>query len=120
MLPLKSATIDSDLSAVLALKTNQIKICVNENIKQPINNTEDTPVSQEAFSQLESNYSKDYYNQYRYPGSYVAPQPSIDSQAELLKNRQVLDEAIRKLEKKYDNIIKDIQNDIEEETLDEK
>ena len=58
---------------------------MNENIKQPTNNTEDTPVSQEAFSQLESNYSKDYYNQYRYPGSYVAPQSSIDSQAELLK-----------------------------------
>lgn len=58
---------------------------INENIKQPSNNTEDSPVSQEAFTQLESNYSKDYYKQYRYPGSYVAPQSSIDSQAELLK-----------------------------------
>lgn len=65
--------------------TNLETTNINENIKQPINNTEDTPVSQEAFSQLKSNYSKDYYNQYRYPGSYVAPQPSIDSQAELLK-----------------------------------
>ena len=44
----------------------------------------------------------------------------IKTQAELLKNRQILDEAIRKLEKKYDNIIKDIQNDIEEERPDEK
>jgi hypothetical protein len=44
----------------------------------------------------------------------------IKTQAELLKNRQMLDEAIRKLEKKYDNIIKDIQNDIEEERPDEK
>lgn len=65
--------------------TNLETTNINENIKQPTNNTEDTPVSQEAFSELESNYSKDYYNQYRYPGSYVAPQPSIDSQAELLK-----------------------------------
>ena len=37
----------------------------------------------------------------------------VRTQVELLKNRQVLDEAIKKLEKKYDNIIKDIQNDIE-------
>jgi len=44
----------------------------------------------------------------------------IKTQAELLKNRQMLDEAIKKLEKKYDNIIKDIQNDIEEEQTDEK
>jgi transposase-like protein len=44
----------------------------------------------------------------------------IKTQVELLKNRQVLDEAIKKLEKKYDNIIKDIQNDIEEERPDEK
>jgi len=40
----------------------------------------------------------------------------IKTQAELLKNREILDQAIKKLEKKYDNIIKDIQNDIEEET----
>ena len=39
----------------------------------------------------------------------------IRSQAQLLKNRQVLDEAIKKLEKKYDKIIKDIQNDIDGE-----
>lgn len=39
----------------------------------------------------------------------------IKTQAELLKNRQILDEAIKKLEKKYDNIIKDIQNDIDGE-----
>lgn len=45
---------------------------------------------------------------------------NIRSQAELLKKRELLDEAIKKLEKKYDNIIKDIQNDIEEETVDEK
>lgn len=44
----------------------------------------------------------------------------IRTQAELLKKRELLDEAIKKLEKKYDNIIKDIQNDIEEETADEK
>lgn len=44
----------------------------------------------------------------------------IRTQAELLKKRELLDEAIKKLEKKYDNIIKDIQNDIEEETTDEK
>lgn len=45
---------------------------------------------------------------------------NIRTQAELLKKRELLDEAIKKLEKKYDNIIKDIQNDIEEETVDEK
>jgi|688.fasta_scaffold109415_3 hypothetical protein len=39
----------------------------------------------------------------------------IKTQGELLKNRQILDEAIKKLEKKYDNIIKDIQNDIDGE-----
>ena len=41
----------------------------------------------------------------------------IKTQAELFKNRQVLDEAIKKLEKKYDNIIKDVEsnNDIVEE-----
>lgn len=39
----------------------------------------------------------------------------VRTQAELLKNRQVLDEAIKKLEKKYDNIIKDIENDIDNE-----
>lgn len=44
----------------------------------------------------------------------------IKTQGELLKNRQILDEAIKKLEKKYDNIIKDIQNDLEEEIPDEK
>jgi len=44
----------------------------------------------------------------------------IRTQAELLKKRELLDEAIKKLEKKYDNIIKDIQNNIEEETSDEK
>ena len=42
------------------------------------------------------------------------------TQAQLYKNRQILSEAIVKLEKKYDNIIKDIQNDIEEEAQDEK
>ena len=46
---------------------------------------EDRPIPPEAFSQLESTYSKDYYKQYKYPGSYVASQPSIDSQSELLK-----------------------------------
>jgi hypothetical protein len=35
------------------------------------------------------------------------------TQIELLKKREILDEAIKKLEKKYDNIIKDIQNNIE-------
>jgi transposase-like protein len=45
---------------------------------------------------------------------------NIRTQAELLKKRELLDEAIKKLEKKYDNIIKDIQNDIEEESPDEK
>lgn len=39
----------------------------------------------------------------------------IKSQAQLLKNRQVLDEAIKKIEKKYDIIIKDIQNNIDGE-----
>ena len=39
----------------------------------------------------------------------------VRTQAQLLKNRQVLDEAITKLEKKYDNIIKDIESDIDNE-----
>jgi hypothetical protein len=37
----------------------------------------------------------------------------IKTQAELYKNRQILYEAIKKLEKKYDNIIKDIENNNE-------
>ncbi len=43
----------------------------------------------------------------------------MKSQAQLLKNRQYLIENVEKLEKKYDNIIKDIQEDIEEESEDE-
>ena len=39
----------------------------------------------------------------------------IKSQAQLLKNRQYLIDSVEKLEKKYDNIISDIQNDIESE-----
>ena len=38
----------------------------------------------------------------------------MKSQAQLLKNREYLIESVEKLEKKYDNIIKDIQSDIEE------
>ena len=37
----------------------------------------------------------------------------MKSQAQLLKNREYLIENVEKLEKKYDNIIKDIQDDIE-------
>jgi len=81
----------------------------------------DTPVtSQEAFTQLESAYSKDYYKQYNqqynqqnnqpngtnidnlYQGSYVAPQPSIDSQPELLR--------------KLDNILHLLEEQQEEKT----
>jgi uncharacterized protein (DUF885 family) len=43
----------------------------------------------------------------------------MKSQAQLLKNREYLIESVEKLEKKYDNIIKDIQNDIEEASEDE-
>ena len=43
----------------------------------------------------------------------------MKSQAQLLKNRQYLIESVEKLEKKYDNIIKDIQNDIESGEEDE-
>lgn len=43
----------------------------------------------------------------------------MKSQAQLLKNRQYLIESVEKLEKKYDNIIKDIQNDIESMDEDE-
>jgi len=43
----------------------------------------------------------------------------IKSQGELLKNRKYLIESVEKLEKKYDNIIKDIQNDIESDDEDE-
>lgn len=38
----------------------------------------------------------------------------IKSQGELLKNRQYLIDSVEKLEKKYDAIIEDIKNDIEE------
>lgn len=38
----------------------------------------------------------------------------MKSQGQLLKNRQYLIESVEKLEKKYDNIIKDIENDIED------
>jgi len=37
----------------------------------------------------------------------------IKSQAQLLKNREYLIQSVEKLEKKYDNIISDIQNNIE-------
>ncbi len=43
----------------------------------------------------------------------------MKTQAELLKNRQYLIDAVEKLEKKYDNIIEDIKNDIESEEEDE-
>ena len=43
----------------------------------------------------------------------------MKSQAELLKRREYLVESVEKLEKKYDNIIKDIENDIEEESENE-
>ena len=43
----------------------------------------------------------------------------MKSQAELLKNRQYLIESVEKLEKKYDNIIEDIKNDIESVDEDE-
>ncbi len=43
----------------------------------------------------------------------------MKSQAQLLKNRQYLIDAVEKLEKKYDNIISDIQNDIESVDEDE-
>ena len=43
----------------------------------------------------------------------------MKSQAQLLKNRQYLIESVEKLEKKYENIIKDIQNDIESDEEDE-
>ena len=43
----------------------------------------------------------------------------MKSQAQLLKNRQYLIESVSKLEEKYDNIIKDIQNDIESGEEDE-
>lgn len=38
----------------------------------------------------------------------------MKSQAQLLKNREYLIESVEKLEKKYDNIIKDIESNIEE------
>lgn len=44
----------------------------------------------------------------------------IKSQAELLKKRDILHEAIRKMEKKYDKIIKDIQNNDDSEEKNEK
>ena len=43
----------------------------------------------------------------------------MKSQAQLLKNRQYLIESVEKLERKYENIIKDIQNDIESDEEDE-
>ena len=43
----------------------------------------------------------------------------IKSQGELLKNRQLLIDSVEKLEKKYESIIKDIQNNIEQEEKDE-
>jgi len=38
----------------------------------------------------------------------------MKSQAQLLKKREYLIESVEKLERKYDNIIKDIENDREE------
>lgn len=43
----------------------------------------------------------------------------MKSQAQLLKNREYLIESVEKLEKKYDNIIADIEADIEEANSDE-
>ena len=43
----------------------------------------------------------------------------MKSQAQLLKNRQYLIDSVEKLEKKYDNIIKDIEQNIDEVEGDE-
>tara|TARA_Y100000389_G_scaffold191713_1_gene218330 strand:+ start:3741 stop:4361 length:621 start_codon:yes stop_codon:yes gene_type:complete len=77
------------------------------------NSKQDFPVQSQAFSKLESPYSQDYYKQYKYqqnqntspqsnlyPGSYVAPQPSIDSQSELLKK---LDNILHLLEEQQED-----------------
>lgn len=77
------------------------------------NSKQDSPVQSQAFYKLESPYSQDYYKQYKYqqnqntspqsnlyPGSYVAPQPSIDSQSELLKK---LDNILHLLEEQQED-----------------
>ena len=79
------------------------------------NSSDDNPVlSSETFQQLNSPYTQDYYKQYAYSndnlpqqnylyqGSYVAPQPSIDSHSELLK--------------KLDNILHLLEEQQEEQT----
>ena len=82
----------------------QPQVPLKQNMDQNNSNSNSTPqdpsIQPEAFSQLESTYSKDYYKQYRYPGSYVASQPSIDSQAELLKK---LDNILYLLEEQHED-----------------
>ena len=63
----------------------------------------DPSVSQEGFSKLESTYASDYYKQFSpYQGSYQIPQPSVNSNNELLK--------------KLDNILHLLEEQQEEKT----
>ncbi len=77
-----------------------LKQNMDQNNSNSVSTPQDPSIQPEAFSQLESTYSKDYYKQYRYPGSYVASQPSIDSQAELLKK---LDNILYLLEEQHED-----------------
>lgn len=123
---------DDDSSKLADFKPVQAKLH-KHSLEQVENKSDqimdDTPVnSPEAFNQLSSPYTQDYYKQYAYnnanlgtnmantsinsnavpqqnysyPGSYVAPQPSIDSHTELLK--------------KLDNILHLLEEQQEEQT----
>jgi len=95
---------------------NNSNIENNENRNSTsINSNDDSPVkNSEAFTQLDSKYSEDYYKQYKYPenqtlqgntenlyqGSYVASKPSSDTQTELLKK---LDNILYLLEDQHED-----------------
>lgn len=127
---------DDDSSNLADFKPVQTKLHKHRSEQvadQSVQISNDIPVkSPEAFSQLSSPYTHDYYKQYAYnnannntnsetniantsinsntvpqqnysyPGSYVAPQPSVDSHSELLK--------------KLDNILLLLEEQQEEQT----
>ena len=104
----------SNLADFKPVQTNLQNNSQNNSHNSKLNNDDNPVLSSETFQQLNSPYAEDYYKQYvysndnlpqqnySYPGSYVAPQPSIDSHSELLK--------------KLDNILHLLEEQQEEQT----
>ena len=81
-------------------KTQEYDVNDEENIqsKSSTNLISDSPVTQNGFSQLESAYTDDYYNQY-IPNQYSNSALSMDSNSELLKK---LDNILLLLEEQHE------------------